>query len=218
MKKNKMMRIASVLLVAVLMSTCAISGTFAKYVTEATGSDSARVAKWGVTIDSEGVGSTFATAYTSNTDGIAYNTVEATEDVLAPGTAGTMATFELSGTPEVAVKVSYEADVTLNGWEVVGVTTYCPIIIKVNNTPYQIAMGTSATELENAVENAINGYTQNYAANQNLENVDSNMLTVSWEWPISVNDGADTALGNQAANGNAATIAIEITCTVEQVD
>lgn len=218
MKKIKTMRIASILLIAVLMTTCAISGTFAKYVTEATGSDSARVAKWGVSINAEGVGSTFATAYASDTDGIAYNTVEAAEDVLAPGTKGTMATIQLSGTPEVAVKVSYEADVTLTGWEVTGVSAYCPIIIKVNNTPYQITMGTSAIELENAVEAAINSYTQNYAANQNLRDVGSNMLTVSWEWPISVNDGADTALGNQAAAGNAATIAIKITCTVEQVD
>ena len=44
MKKNKMMRIASVLLVAVILTTCAISGTFAKYVTSGNGSDNARVA------------------------------------------------------------------------------------------------------------------------------------------------------------------------------
>ena len=46
MKKNKMMRIASALLVAVILTTCAISGTFAKYVTSTPGSDSARVAKF----------------------------------------------------------------------------------------------------------------------------------------------------------------------------
>ena len=47
MKTNKMMRIASVLLVAVLLTTCSISGTFAKYVSQATGTDTARVAYWG---------------------------------------------------------------------------------------------------------------------------------------------------------------------------
>jgi len=46
MKKNKMMRIASVLLVAVLLSTCAISGTYAKYAANITASDSALVAKF----------------------------------------------------------------------------------------------------------------------------------------------------------------------------
>ena len=47
MKKNTMMRIASVLLVAVLLSTCVISGTYAKYTSTVTTSDSARVAYWG---------------------------------------------------------------------------------------------------------------------------------------------------------------------------
>ena len=53
MKKNRMMRAASALLVAVLMTTCTISGTFAKYTTSATGSDAARVANWG--FESDGV-------------------------------------------------------------------------------------------------------------------------------------------------------------------
>lgn len=50
MKKNKFMRIASVLLIVTLLSTSVISGTFAKYTTEAEGSDSATVAKWGVNL------------------------------------------------------------------------------------------------------------------------------------------------------------------------
>jgi hypothetical protein len=54
MKRNKWMRIASVLLVAALISTCAISGTFAKYVTEDSAYDSARVAKFGVTVLASG--------------------------------------------------------------------------------------------------------------------------------------------------------------------
>ena len=47
MKNNKIMRCASALLVVALLSTCAISGTFAKYVTSTTGGDNARVAYWG---------------------------------------------------------------------------------------------------------------------------------------------------------------------------
>ena len=47
MKKNRIMRVFSVLLALTLISTCAISGTFAKYVTRAEGEDAARVAKWG---------------------------------------------------------------------------------------------------------------------------------------------------------------------------
>ena len=55
MKKNRMMRLASGLLVAVLMTTSMISGTFAKYVTTASASDNARVAKWGVTLAANGL-------------------------------------------------------------------------------------------------------------------------------------------------------------------
>ena len=47
MRKNKFMRAASGLLVAVLLTTCVISGTFAKYTSTSTGTDSARVARWG---------------------------------------------------------------------------------------------------------------------------------------------------------------------------
>ena len=56
MKKNKMMRIASILMVATLITTCAISGTFAKYVTKASGEDKARVAKWGIVLDVQATG------------------------------------------------------------------------------------------------------------------------------------------------------------------
>ena len=45
MKKNRMMRVASALLVAVLLTTCAISGTFAKYITAEDATDSAAQAK-----------------------------------------------------------------------------------------------------------------------------------------------------------------------------
>ena len=53
MKKNKMMRLASGLLVAVLLTTSMISGTFAKYVTTESGSDSTRVAKWDIDFTEE---------------------------------------------------------------------------------------------------------------------------------------------------------------------
>ena len=53
MKKNKMMRIASVLLVAVLLSTCTISGTFAKYASTASQTATASVATWDIDFDGD---------------------------------------------------------------------------------------------------------------------------------------------------------------------
>ncbi len=57
MKKNTMMRIASVLLVAVVLTTCAISGTFAKYTSEKEVSDSATVAKWSFEVNDADIAS-----------------------------------------------------------------------------------------------------------------------------------------------------------------
>jgi hypothetical protein len=121
MKKNKMMRIASILMVATLITTCAISGTFAKYVTKAEAQDNARVAKWGIIVGTE-VTDAFATQYknhekerTDLPEGFKayqgeYTVVSSNDDKLvAPGTSsedlgGLSAT--LIGTPEVATRYS----------------------------------------------------------------------------------------------------------------
>ena len=108
MKKNKMMRIAAVLLVVTLISTCAISGTFAKYVTKAEGEDSARVAKWGIVLTLD-PGEAFATEYeTTDTEGYEGLAVKAEDKVVAPGTdseeAGGDIVATVKGTPEVATR------------------------------------------------------------------------------------------------------------------
>ena len=48
MKKNRLMRIAALLLVLTLATSCFVGGTFAKYTSTATGSDTATVAKWDI--------------------------------------------------------------------------------------------------------------------------------------------------------------------------
>lgn len=110
MEKNRMMRLASALLILTLLTTCMISGTFAKYTTQATGEDTARVAKWGVTVSTHT--DLFATSYTGVDD---YNdkvTVKSTDDnkLVAPGTTGTGLGVASTGTPEV----SYEMKIKLN--------------------------------------------------------------------------------------------------------
>ncbi len=120
MKKNFMMRAASVLLVAVMLTTCAISGTFAKYVTSADVNDSARVAKWGVEVTT--VGHLFSDSYkdnettwTADETGATIRVQAKTEDenVVAPGTRNdTGMTFTLTGTPEVDTHVEIDVNVT----------------------------------------------------------------------------------------------------------
>lgn len=230
MKKNKMMRIASVLLVAVILTTCAISGTFAKYVTSGNGSDTARVAKFGVAITANG--DTFADAYDKVGDGtgnsnkmVAYATAGSTvksgiqnDDVVAPGTKGDMVSMTLSGTPEVAVKVTYAATVTLNDKWTDGANFYFPLVIKVNDTAVDLSGVTTAEGVKTAIANKVAEYSKTYDPLTVLDGKGAESLKISWEWPFEGNDVKDTYLGNQAAEGPAAEITIAVTTTVTQID
>ena len=113
MKKNKMMRLASAMMVLTLMSTSVISGTFAKYVTTASSTDTARVAKWGVevTSTSDMFNKTYETDDTTVKSSIANSVDSSNEDKLvAPGTTKSDVAFTIKGTPEVAVNVSVKID------------------------------------------------------------------------------------------------------------
>ena len=50
MKKNRFLKVACAMVILCLMTTCAVSTTFAKYTTGGSASDEARVAKWGVEV------------------------------------------------------------------------------------------------------------------------------------------------------------------------
>ena len=218
MKKNNMMRIASVLLVAVLLSTCVISGTFAKYVTSDTATDSARVAKFGVDIvaKTEADNSMFVKTYNDNDGTYDGLSVEATVDVVAPGTSGTLTAFAVTGTPEVAVRVTYTPTLTLENWTVSG-AEYCPIAITVGAETFKVGVGdiTTIAELKAAVEAAITAKTMDYEPNTDLSTINDD-LTVSWTWDFAGNDDAkDTALGDATT---AATIDLDVKVTITQID
>lgn len=120
MKKNNVMRVFSLLLALTLISVCAISGTFAKYVTKAEGEDQARVAKWGIVLTMKDDGFFKSQYETDDTKGYTGLSVLADneDNLVAPGTKG--GTFEatVKGTPEVATRYILEipaewADVVL---------------------------------------------------------------------------------------------------------
>lgn len=228
MKKNKMMRLASFLLVATLLTTSMISGTFAKYVTEGSASDNARVAQWGVVIDTESKGY-FTNVYAADDDktGIA-NTVEADVDVVAPGTndEGT-ALFSLKGKPEVAVNVKIEVtgadgaeeatDVVLAAgeywdWTKAPYTTkftaaeYHPIKFTLKDGEKVLVNNQPLSVLEAYLE-AKNG---DYAPGTDLATIfgadGTGDYTLSWNWAFEQDkDKEDTLLGNIAAGKDTAT-------------
>ena len=216
MKKNVMMRVASALLVAVLMTTCAISGTFAKYTTNATGSDSARVAKWGVVITANG--EMFTTSEDGATLGaqtvLSAGAVGGIEDVVAPGMKGNLISSTISGTPEVAVEVKYEASLTLTGWEV-NSAYYCPLEITVGTDTFKGLDYSDAAAFEADVEAAIDAYTAKYVAGTNLSGAAAPVVSWTWAFEVAGNDANDTALGDAA---NPATVELEIVITVNQLN
>ena len=235
MKKNKMMRLASSLLVAVLLTTSVISGTFAKYVTSGEASDSARVAKWGVVVTVTG-NDAFAKEY-AGTDG---TTVECTDSkVVAPGTSGSFGGFAIAGTPEVDVMINLTAtklnDVVLAHGEYddptgLGTTEkfnvqndYYPVVytLKKDGNPQYIGNLQGLVELLNTNFNSVK-----VEANTPLENAFGG-YTIEWEWPFELTEGTpeekllrdqcDTYLGNQAVSSTLTT-GLKIEVTVTQID
>lgn len=128
MKKNRMMRLASGLLVLVILTTCIISGTFAKYATGDNAKDSARAAKWGVTTtisgalfgkhynafsETEGMenlgSNQIAAAYTGSVDH-ASGEADDGKNIVAPGTKSENMTISIAGKPEVSGKIEFTVD------------------------------------------------------------------------------------------------------------
>lgn len=233
MKKNKMMRLASVLLVAVILTTCAISGTFAKYVTSGSGSDSARVAKWGVTVaatsfnmfkdkyETDDNSATFTGDYSVISDGTGSIT-----DVLAPGTSGSFADIAIKGTPEVAVDVSVVGTVSLSDNWIAEGNFYCPVTIKVGSDSINGLDYDNKADFENAIKAKIDGKSAQYAPNTVLDNTyDNTNLDLAWNWDFenatgtanTQTDAKDTALGD-AAVSNELSISIGVAITVTQID
>ncbi len=227
MKKNIMMRLSALLLVAVLLTTCVISGTFAKYTTADSATDTARVAKWGVSVTVTG-NDAFGELYDDeiNVAGTKVVSVKATDDdveqnVVAPGTRGTLGSVVISGTPEVMVDVAVSLDIELEGWEIDGVY-YCPLQITKGTTTLSGLDYLDADAFEAAIEALVNKTGDNVAANTDLGTTYD--VVLNWEWLFetgadaaekAANNIKDTKLANLAT---APTITTTWNASVEQVD
>lgn len=240
------MRVAGLLLALVLVTSCFVGGTFAKYVTSGTGADHAKVAKWGVKVTAHETGDIFADKYDQIEN--QANTVIAGGEykVIAPGTKKEdAAVVTLSGKPEVAVRVTYNADhFALTGkWAYndgqAGSTDeyYCPLILKITDgttTKTIDCMGdgmNSVKAVQDAVKEAVAGFSADYAPNTDLSAVGHNGLKISWEWPFegstahpNQTDVKDTYLGDLAtttgvtSNDTIPAVYVVVTATVTQVD
>lgn len=214
MKKNRTMRIAAVMLVFALLTTCIISGSFAKYTTGGTaGKDEARVAIWGVTFttDGEAFYKNYLKDTNTGTDETSGISVKAAVEAVAPGTKGTLAKFIMHGTPEVSFEVTYSATVTAIGWKDAENNAYCPLVFKIKGSDTAYTVDTIAA----AIASTANKQVFNVG-----DTVDGTTTTfeVTWEWPFSTtsdNDIKDTYLGDHATDNK---VEITLNATATQID
>ena len=222
MKKTKFMRAALLLLVLTLITSCFVGGTFAKYTTSTTGSDSARVAYWG-----------FGQGASTNIDlfdGV-YNNVKASGEVdgfskvIAPGTEKT-STFAFGYTnyktnkitaPEVAYTFTVNPTITGDYDELDANTSFKWTLKKPSDTT--AAEYNTVAELIAAIK-ALSGDdsgTKTYNPSELPAAFTSagETYTIGWKWAFEGNDARDTALGNSQALEN---VTFSITITATQVD
>lgn len=200
MKKNAMLKIAAVLLVAVLLTTCAISSTFAKYTsTDSSSEASARVAKWGLVVDAtlkDGFGKSYV-------DGNKIVSSAGTDNVVAPGTNGKItlaATY--SGSPEVSYSVV--CDATVN-------TGSVPIVFTYDGQEY------NASQIAAKIEEVFSKANVNPATAANTNNT---TMVIDWAWDFEDDDPdgsiRDNALGNAYLTGTQETISMSFKLDVFQ--
>ena len=187
MKKNVMMRVAAILMVCVLATTCGISGTFAKYISDAEVSDTARVAKWGwgdtaITID------LFSDTYTNDSDDVTVDSANG-DNVIAPGTS---MTGELRWIP--AATFAPEVDYVLS----FAVSAEIPAAIEAE-LDWTLKLGSG--EVQNFtnfadLERALEAHTYAGEASDDAPTVE---IQIGWVWAFNGGDDeADTALGDAA--------------------
>lgn len=233
-KKNWTLRAAVLMFALVLITSCFVGGTFAKYVTSDSGSAVARVAKFGVAV-SVGSDTMFNTKYAIKdpatdveSNAIAYSVASAnnTDKLVAPGTSetGTL-TFSVTGAPEVAVNVklalaAYEGKDAIEDVYLAAATGYRDYTtadetktfdLADKYTPVVFTLKKGDAEVAKGTLADINAklgeLSGNYAPNTNLSTVLGD-YTLSWAWAFEGNNQADTLLGNLAAGtvANAAEI------------
>ena len=192
------MRIASVVMMAALLSTCAISGTFAKYTSASTGTDTARVAKWDIQLE--------GTQMTSANETFTFDLFNTTYDngavksagmdnVIAPGTTGSFV-INIQNKSEVAA--TYAIDFTETKTD-----TKIPLQYSTDNTNWK----TDIDDLDVGATTLAIGS-------------DEVSVTIYWKWDFNgatgsgQTDETDTALGVDGT----ATVTVTATVTAEQVD
>lgn len=112
MKNNKTVKFMALVLFVTILAIILVSGTYAKYTTSATGSDTVTVAKWSIKLGNEDIAKSTEKTFTidlfstiTNTDGSEEKNVKKTDgSLIAPGTMGSFTLLSLKNESEVNAK------------------------------------------------------------------------------------------------------------------
>lgn len=225
MKKNVMMRLASGLLVAVLLTTCAISGTYAKYTSTAAGQDTARVAYWGFGQDSAIViDDLFEDVYGTTVDS------KDGDDVIAPGTSNfktfkfayTDNTTEGAKAPEVAYTFTVDVTDSAIDDDIKANPNIQWAVVKVEGSAAIPAEDSAEWGTWDAMLAELAGLSGDADGKKDYEPntapaafAQGTEYVIAWQWIFHTDDAqdvADTAMGNKQ-NLDDVKISIEITAT-----
>lgn len=200
MKNNKLAKFMALVLLVTLLAVILVSGTYAKYTTSATGSDSAAVARWNITLNGEdiskGTQKTFKLGLfdTINDTDFTSEDSDVTAGKIAPGTTGKFEIAKLINNSDVNAqyKITYSIDN--------------------NNIPLEFSKDKNAADSEwkSLSEFSMNDFVA--LAKDSTEGVSTG--TIYWRWKFERNDdSADTDFGI-----NTPKVVVTATITVEQVD
>lgn len=191
--KNLRKGLVFALVLLSVVSLGSVAGTYAKYTSNATGTDSARVAKWSFTVGGTETATTntfnfdlFNTAYTNDASETTVKS-KGTDNVIAPGTKGEF-TIALANNSEV--DATYEIDYTVNKTD-----NSIPVEFSVDGTTWTADLADVA------------------ATRINMDNATAN-ITVKWRWSFAGDDTTDTNLGTTGTD----TITVSAKVTATQVD
>ena len=195
-RSSMMVRLVAALAVTMMFTMCFVGGTFAKYTSSATGTDSATVAKWDIKVGGTNIATNdtftfdlFKTIKDSNgtADETDMSSVDGT--IIAPGTRGS---FDIVIKNDSQVNATYAIDYT---------------VTNTNNIPVKFSVdGTNWFDDINYLD------VRSVAINMG----DTATVTVQWMWEFERIDGdtQDTTLGSAAS----ATLTVSAAVSAIQVD
>lgn len=196
-RSSMMVRLVAVLAVTMMFTMCFVGGTFAKYTSSGTGTDSTTVAKWSFKVGATDIAASNEFTFDlfkiiKDSNGTDDETDMSPDDgtIIAPGTQGSFA-LVLTNASQVTAQYAIDYTVTNTG-----------------NIPVQFSVDGGDHWTNDLADVAASDSTK-LAANSG-----TTTITVQWKWAFDGDDTTDTNLGKVGT----ATLEVSAKVTATQVD